>query len=96
VKDSLKASTINSCETVACSIITELEALLLLCGAIDPPLHGPLGEQRSHSNGDSEEDDDDDDSFRMRSAAASTNARAPKNIRGQKKDDSDSEFEFDM
>ncbi|OAX41868.1 thioredoxin-like protein [Rhizopogon vinicolor AM-OR11-026] len=76
--------------------LEELEALLLLCGALNPPLHGPLGEQRSHSDEDSEEDDDDPSS-RMRSAAASTNARAPKNIRGRKKkDDSDSEFEFDM
>ncbi|OJA21535.1 hypothetical protein AZE42_01795 [Rhizopogon vesiculosus] len=74
----------------------QLEALLLLCGALDPPLHGPLGEQRSHSDENSGEDDDDPPPC-MRSAAASTNARAPKNIRGQKKkDDSDSEFEFDM
>ncbi|KAJ8593993.1 hypothetical protein M405DRAFT_850305 [Rhizopogon salebrosus TDB-379] len=78
--------------------LEELEALLLLCGALDPPLHGPLGERRSKRNDDSEDEEEGEDpSSRMRSAAASTNARAPKNIRGQKqKDDSDSEFEFDM
>jgi len=78
------------------SITAELEALLILCGALDPPLSGPLGERRSSSDEDSEEEDDDP-STRMRSTAASTNGRAPKNIRGQKKKaDSDSEFEFDM
>lgn len=97
MKDSLKASPINSYDTVAYSTTTELEALLILCGALDPPKRGPLGERRSYNDEDSEEENHDDDpSSRMRSAAASTNARAPRNIRGQKKDDSDSEFEFDM
>ncbi|KAG2758031.1 thioredoxin-like protein [Suillus brevipes Sb2] len=73
----------------------QLEALLILCGALDLP-SGPLGERRAPDADDSEEEDDDTSS-RMRSAATSTNARAPKNIRAQsKKDDSDSEFEFDM
>ncbi|KAG1743189.1 thioredoxin-like protein [Suillus paluster] len=76
--------------------LEELEALLILFGVLEPPLRGPLGEQRAHDGDDSEQEDDDPYS-RMRSAATSTNARAPKNIRGQtKKDDSDSEFEFDM
>ncbi|KAG1869033.1 hypothetical protein DFJ58DRAFT_857410 [Suillus subalutaceus] len=75
--------------------LEELEALLILCGALDLP-HGPLGERRA-PDGDDSEEEDDDTSSRMRSAATSTNARAPKNIRAQsKKDDSDSEFEFDI
>ncbi|KAG1842287.1 thioredoxin-like protein [Suillus tomentosus] len=76
--------------------LEELEALLILCGALDIS-RGPLGERRATDGDDSEEEDDDDTASRMRSAATSTNTRAPKNVRAQsKKDDSDSEFEFDM
>lgn len=75
--------------------LEELEALLILCGALDLP-RGPLGERRA-PDGDDSEEEDSDMSSRMRSAATSTNVRAPKNIRVQsKKDDSDSEFEFDI
>ncbi|KAG2065760.1 hypothetical protein BDR04DRAFT_1107947 [Suillus decipiens] len=74
--------------------LEELEALLILCGALDLP-HGPLGERRV-PDGDGSEEEDNDTSC-IRSAATSTNVRAPKNIRAQsKKDDSDSEFEFDI
>lgn len=70
----------------------------MLCGVIDPPEHpvrsGESGRDRIDS---SDEEEEDDPSSRMRSAATRTNAQAPKNIRGPpRKDDSDSEFEFDM
>ncbi|KAL4065224.1 thioredoxin-like protein [Scleroderma yunnanense] len=72
--------------------IEELEAVLVLCGAIDSP-------DRPHSANESrrrdDESDDDDLSSRMRSATT-TNARSEKNIRGPTKDESDSDFEFDM
>ena len=76
----------------------ELEAILLVTGALDLP--DRPGTRRNYD--DDEEDDledlDDDPSSRMRSAATSTNARPPKNISSSqtKKDESDSEFEFDM
>lgn len=74
----------------------ELEAILMLCGAIDPPEHPVRGGEKDRTDS-SDEDDDNDPSSHMRSAATRTNARAPKNIRGlPRKDDSDSEFEFDM
>ncbi|KIJ63285.1 hypothetical protein HYDPIDRAFT_92787 [Hydnomerulius pinastri MD-312] len=80
--------------------LEELEALLMLCGAIDPPEHPADGanSSRDRDNNSSDEEEDDDPSSRMRSAATSTNARAAKNIRGptRKGDDSDSDFEFDM
>lgn len=70
----------------------------MLCGVIDPherPFQ--TGESGQDRNDSSDEEEDDDPSSRMRSAATRTNARAPKNIRGPpRKDDSDSEFEFDM
>jgi len=74
----------------------ELEAILLVTGALDlPDSPGPNVNQ-----GDEDEDDleyeDDDPSSRMRSAATSTNFRPQKNIRQQKANDSDSDFEFDM
>ncbi|KAG6331264.1 hypothetical protein ID866_7828 [Astraeus odoratus] len=82
--------------------LEELEAVLVLCGAIEPPDHLPRGTNGSHRDEDdnqSEDDDfDDDPSSRMRSAATRTNARSAKNIRGPTKhsNDSDSDFEFDM
>ncbi|KAF8123753.1 thioredoxin-like protein [Boletus edulis] len=73
--------------------LEELEAILMLCGVIDPPEH-PVQSERIDS---SDEEEDDDPSSRMQSATTRTNAQAAKNIRGpSKKDDSDSEFEFDM
>ncbi|KAH9484057.1 Phosducin-like protein 3 [Psilocybe cubensis] len=75
----------------------ELEAILLVTGALDiPDRVEPTGGKDEEEDEDFEEDDGDPSS-RMRSAATSTNARAPRNIRSQKKkDDSDSDFEFDM
>ncbi|KAI0648352.1 thioredoxin-like protein [Trametes meyenii] len=77
--------------------IEELEAVLILAGAIIPQQRPPPGSEADSDNDGSDLEDDlgDDSSSRMRSAATSTNAKAPKNIRG-KKDDSDSDFEFDL
>lgn len=76
----------------------ELEALLMVCGAIDLPERRRPGEVRGRDDNGSDEEEDDDAYPRMRSAATATNARAPKNVRGaaKKADDSDSDFEFDM
>jgi len=76
----------------------ELEALLILCGAIDVPERPPASQNKDDSDLEDEEEEarDRDPSSRMRSAATSTNARTPKNVRASAKDDSDSEFEFDM
>ncbi|KAI0700528.1 thioredoxin-like protein [Cerioporus squamosus] len=78
--------------------VEELEAVLILGGAIIPQVRRPPGEDRDGSdNSDNEDLDDDDPSSRMRSAGTRTNARAPKNLRSSKKgDDSDSDFEFDL
>ncbi|KAH7928197.1 thioredoxin-like protein [Leucogyrophana mollusca] len=78
--------------------LEELEAILMLCDAIDLPEHGRPGEGRGQEENSSDEEDDGDPSSRMRSAATGVNVRAPKNIRGpaKKGDDSDSDFEFDM
>ena len=80
----------------------ELEAILLVTGALDlPETFSGYGGHRVEEDGDDDDrddDDDDDPSSRMRSAVTSTNARHPKNIRSSQtnKNDSDSEFEFDM
>jgi len=78
----------------------ELEALLMVCGAVDLPERRRPGEARDGEDDDNSDDDidDDDPSSRMRSAATATNARSTKNIRGpaKKTDESDSDFEFDM
>jgi len=80
--------------------IEELEALLMVCGAIDLPERRRPGEARDSNDVGSDDDDEDDDpSSRMRSAATATNTRSAKNIRGPAKKgggDSDSDFEFDM
>lgn len=69
----------------------------MLCGAIDPPEHPVRREERGQDRIDNSDDDDDDPSFRMRSTVTRTNVQAPKNIReSPRKDDSGSEFEFDM
>lgn len=75
---------------------TELEAVLVLAGAIIPPKRGPLGEDKSRS--DSDEDDDSDGGPPSRSAATKTNGRTAKNVRSstKKADDDDSDFEFDL
>lgn len=83
----------------------ELEAVLLLSGAIDPNEALLASNQTSSSStreddlSDEEEEWDNDRSSKMRSAATSVNARAPRNIRGpakKNKDDDDSDFEFDL
>lgn len=76
----------------------ELEALLMVTGAVELPERRRPGEAQRGGDGSDDEEYDDDPSANMRSAATSTNARAPKNVRGalRKGDDSDSDFEFDM
>ncbi|KAF8158730.1 thioredoxin-like protein [Pholiota molesta] len=77
--------------------LEELEAILLVTEALDLPDRPGPASKREEEDDDDLEDDDGDPSSRMRSAATSTNAWPPKNIRSsKKKDDSDSEFEFDM
>ncbi|TFK88295.1 thioredoxin-like protein [Polyporus arcularius HHB13444] len=75
--------------------VEELEAVLILGGAIIPQVPRPLGEDRD-ADSDIDDIDDDDASSRMRSASTRTNVPAPKNLRGKKDDDSDSDFEFDL
>ncbi|KAF8894756.1 thioredoxin-like protein [Infundibulicybe gibba] len=77
--------------------IEELEALLIVTGAVDPPERRPPGDRHSDSEDESEEEDIDASS-RMRSAATSTNGRAKRNVRGpqRKVEDSDSDFDFDL
>jgi hypothetical protein len=73
---------------------TELEAILIMTGAIDSP-DRPLAGDHRENNDDSEDEDDDDISSRMRSKVTRTNARTAKNVRSSK-NDSDSDFEFDI
>jgi hypothetical protein len=78
--------------------LEELEAILLVTGALDlPDRPGPSEKKNDDEDEDDLEDEDDDPSSRM-SAATSTNARHQKNIRSSQKkgNDSDSDFEFDM
>ena len=74
-------------------ILVELEAVLILAGAIIPQMPPPR--KRRDADDDSDDEPDDDRSSRMRSSVASTNAKTPKNIRG-KQDEDDSDFEFDL
>nr|VWP01457.1 Anthranilate--CoA ligase (EC [Ganoderma boninense] len=78
--------------------IEELEAVLILAGAIIPQQRRPPDEDRDRDDSGSDLDDleDDDPSSRMRSASMRTNAQPQKNLRGKKGDDSDSDFEFDL
>ncbi|KAK7049454.1 Proteolipid protein 2 [Paramarasmius palmivorus] len=76
----------------------ELEALLLVSGALHPPERRDPDERRKDEDEDSDDDDEED---KTRARATATNGRTQKNIRGQgknktKDDDSDSEFEFDL
>jgi len=75
---------------------TELEAILLVTGALDLPDRPGPNVNQGEEDEDDLEDEDDDPSSRMRSAATSTNFRPQKNIRQEKANDSDSDFEFDM
>ena len=76
----------------------ELEALLLVGGALHPPERRRDEERKKLDDSDEEDSEDDDPSSRMRSAATATNGRTQKNIRGKagKEGDSDSDFEFDL
>lgn len=71
---------------------SELEAVLILAGAIVPQ-RASYDDRKGKDHNSSDEEDDDDPSSRMRSAATSTNAKTPKNIRTK---DDDSDFEFDL
>ncbi|TFY83106.1 hypothetical protein EWM64_g910 [Hericium alpestre] len=73
----------------------ELEALLIMHGAIDPPERVPGGRSASRDRDSEEEEDDDDDDAHMRSATMKTN-RTTKNIRDAAKTDADSDSDFDL
>ncbi|KAF5386990.1 hypothetical protein D9615_001960 [Tricholomella constricta] len=78
--------------------IEELEAILMVTGALHLP-ERRRSEDRRTDDDDESEDEDDDPSSRMRSAATSTNVRPQKNIRDSAKakgNDSDSDFDFDL
>jgi len=78
--------------------IEELEALLMVAGAVHLPERRRPGEARGRY--DASSDDDDDPSSNMRSSATATNGKSAKNIRGSTNkvddSDSDSDFEFDL
>lgn len=74
------------------SLCLELEAMLLVSGAVDLPERPPPGSRREEEES---EDEDDDATSRMRSNVTRTNAKTHKNIRSSK-DDPDSDFEFDL
>ena len=68
--------------------------MLILAGAIIPQIRRPAKEDDSDGS-DIDDLDDDEPSPRRPSASTQTNAKTPKNVRG-KKEDSDSDFEFDL
>lgn len=67
------------------SSYSELEAVLILAGAIVPQ-RASYDDRKGKDHDSSDEEDDDDPSSRMRSAATSTNAKTPKNIRSNDDD----------
>ncbi|KZT74164.1 thioredoxin-like protein [Daedalea quercina L-15889] len=73
--------------------IEELEAVLLLAGAITPQEIPKRDRDRDRDSDDEDEESDDDASSRMRSAGTRTNRTTSKNIR-QKEEDSDSDFDL--
>ncbi len=77
------------------SILTELEAVLILAGAIIPQPRPPRDEDADEDDDDLG-DDEDDPSVRKSAAATLTNGTASKNIRGNSAKDDDSDFEFDL
>lgn len=74
------------------NIDAELEALLIVTGALHPPERRAPEDRQKESSSDEE---DLDSSSHVRSTATSTNGRKKKNVRG-KDNDSDSEFDFDL
>ncbi|KAI5833846.1 thioredoxin-like protein [Schizophyllum commune Tattone D] len=72
--------------------IEELEALLIVAGAIIPPKRLPKG---NDSDVDSDSDESERGERRMKSAATSTNTRTQKNIRSTARDDDD-DSDFDL
>jgi hypothetical protein len=69
--------------------MTELEALLIMCGGVDPPdVKKPTGDRR----GDDESDGDDSDEsvHRLRPSGKTKNIRTTK----KRVDDSDSELDI--
>ncbi|CCM04513.1 uncharacterized protein FIBRA_06694 [Fibroporia radiculosa] len=76
--------------------IEELEAVLILAGAIVPQMRAPPKDDRRRGSDSSEEEESDDEpSSKMRSAATRTNGKTSKNIRTAKvEDDSDSDFDI--
>ena len=72
-------------------VCPELEAVLILGGAIIPQPKPPKDEEDENSS----DEDDLDDSPPERGASTMTNAKGPKNVR-QSKEDDDSDFEFDI
>lgn len=71
----------------------ELEAVLILAGAIVPQQMAPTQSRRRDESDDEDEDSDDEPSSRMRSAGTRTNRSTGKNIR-KKEEDSDSDFDL--
>lgn len=70
----------------------ELEAILILAGAIVPEQRMPANAQRKENS----DDDESDDEPPSRSRATATNGRSAKNIRGSAKKDDDSDSDFDI
>ncbi|TCD65814.1 hypothetical protein EIP91_002164 [Steccherinum ochraceum] len=74
--------------------IEELEAILILAGAIIPQQQPPTRSQKGSSD-EEDEESDDEPSSRMRSAATRTNGRSAKNVRNSRDEDgSDSDFDL--
>ncbi|PPQ97976.1 hypothetical protein CVT26_003125 [Gymnopilus dilepis] len=79
----------------------ELEAMLLVTGALDAPEERSGPSDRKKNDEDEDDLDEDEEFFSAKKASASQfgSARPQKNIRSSQKkkgDDSDSDFEFDM
>ena len=80
-----------------CIPVSELEALLILAGAISLPDRLPPRGEGSWRDEDTHSDDEE--SRLQRSFATSTNGAAPKNIRSSNtshKDDSGDDSDFDL
>ncbi|KAL4244311.1 Thioredoxin-like superfamily protein [Abortiporus biennis] len=75
--------------------IEELEAVLILAGAIIPQPQPPKESDRRNSSDEDEDESDDEPSSRMRSSGTRTN-RTGRNIRTSAKKDEDSDSDFDL